>query len=123
MKNIIRILILGNEIIPEDSLAKKLGEKLKKDFEVINVKDSFQLMSLLNENNEGEIILLDVVKNLQEVKVIGVDDLKNDSILSAHDFDAGYVLKLIDKDFKIIGIPQRGNDEEILGEVKGLIKS
>jgi len=115
-----KILCLGNEFIEEDSLAKKVGESLKNDFEVVNIKDSFQLMSLLNECEE-EIIILDVVKNLSEVKVIGINELRNDSILSAHDFDAGYVLKLIGKEIKLIGIPMQGDEEEILEKIRTII--
>ncbi|MGD9276054.1 MAG: hypothetical protein PVJ67_02685 [Candidatus Pacearchaeota archaeon] len=116
-----RLVFLGNEFLEEDSLAKKIGEILKNDFEVINVRDSFELMSLLNESGVDEIILIDVVENLNEVKKISVDELRNDSILSAHDFDAGFVLKLVGKNFKIIGIPQKGNVEEIKRSILKLL--
>ena len=116
----VKILSLGNEFIEIDSLGKLVGEKLKKDFEVVNIKDSFQLMEILNECSE-EIIILDVVKGLEKVKVINIDDLRGDSILSAHDFDAGYVLKLIGKDVKIIGVPMKGDLDEIERGVRGLI--
>ena len=116
-----KILTLGNEFISQDSLAKKIGEKLKKDFEIINIKDSFQLMTELNKAQD--CIILDVVKDLFEARVIKVEELKNDSIISAHDFDAGIVIKLIGKDVKIIGIPMSGDEEEIEKGVKSLLNS
>ena len=115
-----KILSLGNEFIEIDSFAKKISEKLKKDFEVVNIKDSFELMGVLNECSE-EIIILDVVEGLEKVKVISIDELRNDSILSAHDFDAGYVLKLVGKDVKIIGVPMKGDVDEIKKKVIELI--
>ncbi|HLD55425.1 MAG TPA: hypothetical protein VJB35_04155 [Candidatus Nanoarchaeia archaeon] len=116
----VKILCLGNEFIEDDSLAKKVGELLKEKYDVINVNDCFQLISLLNENED--LIILDVVKGLSEVKLISVDDLQSDSILSAHDFDAGFVFKLIDKPVKIIGIPMTGNVKEICKKVEGMIE-
>ncbi len=115
----LKILTLGNEFVEGDSLAKEIGELLKKDFEVVNVKDSFELMSLLN--SKKDFVILDVVQGLNHVKEISINNLRNDSILSAHDFDAGYVLKLIGKDIRIIGIPQEGNKEDILEEVLELL--
>ena len=75
-----KILCLGNEFIREDSLAKEISHILKKelkDFEVIQVKDSFQLMTYLNENKSRDIIILDVVKGLKEAgnKVITINSL------------------------------------------------
>jgi len=116
-----KLIFLGNEFIEEDSLAKKIGESLQEDFDVVNIKDSFQLMSLLNEFSSEEIILVDIIRGLKKAQIISSDDLRNDSILSAHDFDAGYVLKLIDKPFKIIGIPAKGNFEKIKEEVLNLL--
>lgn len=116
-----KLITLGNEFIKEDSLAKKVGELLKDEFEIINIKDSFQLMSILNE--EKNPIILDVVQNLQEPQIIPVENLRNDSILSAHDFDAGYAIKLIDKDVKIIGIPMQGDTNEIKQKVLTLLNS
>ncbi|MCF7910288.1 hypothetical protein K9L16_01295 [Candidatus Pacearchaeota archaeon] len=119
-----KILCLGNEFVKEDSLAKKIGFELKNlGFDILNIKDSFQLMSVLNNSNKEEVILLDVVQDLDNVGFIEIKDLRNDSIISAHDFDAGYVLKLINKSFKIIGIPQKGNLEEIKNKVIYFLRS
>lgn len=117
----VKILSLGNEFIAEDSLAKKISDSLPDDFDIINIKDSFQLMDTLNKMKNP--IIIDVVQNLKKVQIISVNDLRNDSILSAHDFDAGYVLKLIGKECKIIGIPSEGNFDEIRKEVLEILKA
>jgi len=115
------ILCLGNEFIEEDSLAKKIGERLSGDYRVINIKDSFQLMTFLSE--EKDAVILDVVEGLEEVKIIPMENLRNDAILSAHDFDAGYVLKLVGKNVGIVGIPMVGEIDEVLESVGKVLEN
>ncbi len=105
-----KILCLGNKFMKEDSLAKEIGKELiKEGYNICNIKDSFQLMQELN--SQEEIIILDVVEKLNEVKLLQINQLKDIKIITAHDFDAGFVLKLFnDKKVKIIGIPM---DEKI----------
>jgi hypothetical protein len=127
-----KILVLGNEFIEKDSLAKRVGSLLKEDFDVVEIRDSFQLMgelALQEEMGNGKwgVVILDVVKELDEVREIGVGDLRVDSILSAHDFDAGYVLALFGHDsgepglmgenVRIIGIPMEGDELETRKDV------
>jgi Ni,Fe-hydrogenase maturation factor len=116
-----KILCLGNEFIKEDCLAKKISiELIKEGYNIINIKDSFQLMEELNSS--GEVIILDVVEKLNHVKLLKIKDLDNIKIMTAHDFDAGFVLKLFkDKKIKIIGIPMNGKTEIIKEGVKNII--
>jgi hydrogenase maturation protease len=123
MKNIqkIKVLCLGNEFIKEDSFALKIAEELSKEidnFEFIKIKDSFELVNYLQEGDR--IIILDVVEGLKESREIGVEDLKDSKIMTAHDFDAGFFLKLIadKKNIKIIGIPMEGDINKIKEKVK-----
>lgn len=127
-----KILCLGNEFIKEDSFAKSVGSLLEREgFEIVNIKDSFELLNYLpahppTEGKEG-IVILDVVSGINQVKELNVDDLKVGSITTAHDFDAGFFLKLLSdggesgKNIKIIGIPMKGDVERISGEVKELL--
>lgn len=78
-------------------------------------------MTILNETENP--IILDVVQGLQEPKVIPTENLRNDSILSAHDFDAGYAIKLVDKPVKIIGIPMQGDENKIKSQVLELLRA
>jgi Ni,Fe-hydrogenase maturation factor len=113
MKN---ILVLGNEFIEEDSLAKKVAKGIDG---VKFVNDSFALMEELRD--EKDVVIIDVVSNIKEVSLIGIEDLASGSILSAHDFDAGMVLKLLRPDVKIIGIPMRMNEEEAREKVRVMV--
>ena len=116
-----KIVCLGNEFIQEDCFAKEVGELLKDEFEVVNVKDSFELMGIVSDGDD--FVLLDVVEGLDEVKSLRTGDLREDSIMSAHDFDVAYVLKLLEKDVKIIGVPMSGDLKRTRDEVLRLIKA
>jgi Ni,Fe-hydrogenase maturation factor len=115
-----KILCLGNEFVKEDSFAKQVAQGLLGDFEVVNIKDSFELMSHVQDDKEN-LVILDVVDKLESVKELSVDDLQENNILTAHDFDAGFVLKLIGKGIKIIGIPMKGEVEIVREQVKEIL--
>jgi hypothetical protein len=119
----LKILVLGNEFIKIDSLAKNIAEKLSNESGLCfkSIDDSFQLLEELNSGND--FVILDVVKGLDKVKIIGVDDLKNTNILTGHDLDSGFILRLIgkEKNIKIIGIPEKGDIKEIIKEVREFI--
>jgi len=131
-----KILCLGNEFIKDDRLAKEISKDLQKklsdNFQFININDSFQLIEYIrNIKKDEEMIILDVVQNLKEVKFLNIQDLKSDSITNAHDFDAGFFLqilageseKLKDK-IKIVGIPmETKNKEEMVEEVGGMLET
>ncbi len=110
-----KILSLGNEFIAEDSFAKKVCNGM----DIINVKGSFELMDLLRGGDE--IIIIDVVKGLNHVALIRKEDLRQDSILSAHDFDAGFLIGLIDPNVRIIGVPENGDLNKIREEVQSTL--
>lgn len=127
-----KILCLGNEFIKQDSLAKKIGENLKnsqENIEIINIKDSFELLNYLQIKGSSQdpqdnqnLIILDVVENLTKPQLIKIDDLKQNKIISAHDFDASFFLKLIKTNIKIIGIPMEGDINKLSEDVIELLK-
>jgi len=128
----VKILALGNEFIEQDSFAKQISlilqEKLKK--EIINIKDSFQFLDILQNSikENQEVIVLDVVDQFKQVHMLTPEDLKESSVLSAHDLDASFFIQLLKPDesnIKIIGLPQKPRKEDvsdIIEEVKGLIE-
>ncbi len=115
-----KILYFGNKYLEEDNLAVKVCEKLKnldefKETDFFHVENSFQLVDLEFDN----LIIIDVVQGIKEVQEIKFEDLKQNNLLSLHDFDLGFFLKLRGKsDVKIIGIPQEMKEEEALESVK-----
>ncbi len=117
-----KILCLGNEFIKEDSLAKEIGKELAKEvYGIINIKDSFQLISELN-NNPDEIIILDVAEGIKEVKLLKIEDLSDNNIITSHDIDAQFILKLFkNKNISIIGISMNGEVMSIKKNVKTLL--
>ncbi len=115
----VKIVCLGNEFLKEDCFAKEVGILLEDYYDVINIKDSFELVSIVSSGED--FIILDVAQGLEEVVILKLDDLRGDSIVSAHDLDAGFVLKLLDVDIDIIGIPMSGDAEQIKGEVLRII--
>jgi len=112
-----KVLCFGNEFVEQDSLAKKLAGELKIDGVEFIKCDSL-------EGIKGDITILDVVKGLNEVKLIPLEKIKDFHPVSMHDFDLGTELKLrkavneINK-VTIIGIPMQGNTESIK---QGIIK-
>ena len=116
-----KIVCLGNEFIEEDCFAKKVGEILKKGFsskdgsagfDVVNIKDSFELMGIISSGDD--FVILDVVEGLDEVRILKVEGLRVDAIMSAHDFDAGFVLGLLD--FAPKGVPSQIQTKDELGQ-------
>jgi Ni,Fe-hydrogenase maturation factor len=122
--NKLKILALGNEFIKEDSFAKELSKliNISGKNKIINIKDSFQFLEEIQ--SKEKFIILDVVQNLKQVKLLQISDLDNNSILSAHDMDASFFLQLLKPNVRIIGLPQNPKKEEIskiISDVEKLI--
>ncbi len=120
------LLCFGNELIEQDSLAKKLADKIKmKDVEVIKCNDPEECFEAFRKK---EIFILDVVKNLKEVKLIkDLNKLKTHSLDTLHDFDLAFFLKLMKetgqmKDIKIIGIPMEGDEDKLVKKIESILK-
>jgi Ni,Fe-hydrogenase maturation factor len=117
-----KIFYFGNPYVKEDRLAVGICEKLKKEMpehEFIEIKNTFELFPLELENS----VIIDVVAGLNEVKILDVSDLATTSIKTSHDFDLGFFLKLLNKNVKIIGTPQKGKIEDITNEIKNILKT
>lgn len=121
-----KIFCFGNEFFEQDSLAKTIADEIKvKGIEFVrcNAPDD-----LIHYEDLSNIILLDVVKGIDNVMLITDPDvLKHHDSVSAHDIDLGFYLKLLKeigkvKNVKIIGIPQKGDKQEIKKQVLRLLK-
>jgi Ni,Fe-hydrogenase maturation factor len=117
------LLAFGNPYLKEDNLALELADILIKEkikgIEIVKCISPEEVMDYLNK----DFYILDVVKDLKEVRMIDdIDKLQSGKMVSLHDFDLGFFLKLmketgkIDK-VKIICIPQEGDVEKIKEEV------
>ena len=126
------LLCFGNPYLSEDNLALLVADLIIKEkikgLEVIKCVSPDELLHYTDKN----FIILDVVKGLTKTELINdIDTLKANNIVTLHDFDLGFFLKLmketnkIDKDkIRIIGIPQHlknGSAKTLKDEVLRLI--
>jgi len=112
-----KVLCFGNEYLEHDSLAKELADELQIDGVEFIKCDSL-------DGIKGDIVILDVVKDLKDVRLIPLDKVKDFHPVTMHDFDLGTELKLRKsigeiKNVTIIGIPMHGSKETIK---QGIIK-
>lgn len=123
-KNI--IYIFGNPLLDFDNLPLKLAPKLRKIFQEIDfvITDPSENIESIN----GELIIIDTVEGINKVVLIDdLEKLETNKIYSLHDFDLAFNLKILQKigklkKVKIFGVPMKGDEEEILSQLKKLIK-
>jgi Ni,Fe-hydrogenase maturation factor len=113
-----KLYVFGNEYLQEDSLARIVSNHLH-NVELVHCRSPEDLLDV-----DGEIVILDVVKGITKTIIItDVNQLKTRNIISLHDFDLGFFLKLMEsigekKTIKIIGIPMIGDSKIIALEVE-----
>ncbi len=122
MKPAKRVYVFGNEYLADDSLAKRVAARIS-GIDFVRCTSPDELL----DAQEEDIVILDVVKDASEVMVINdISRLKTRSLVSLHDFDLAFFLKLmqgmgINKNIRIIGIPSVGNPELLAKKVKACI--
>ena len=113
------LYVFGNEYLKDDSFAAKIAKLLNKRMRIINCTSP----EILLDSEEKEILILDVVKKIKKPIIIkDISRIRTNKMISLHDFDLGFFLKLmeamgINKKIKIIGIPTDGNAGVISKEV------
>lgn len=113
----IKIFCFGSEHFPGDEIAKALAKKIKKykNFEFILAESPHEILG-----EDGDIWILDVVKNCKKVSIIeNPENLEIAPSLTCHDLDLGFFLKLLHEtgkiqNIKIIALPFGENDLEKL---------
>ena len=117
----IKLYVFGNEYLEYDSMARKVAGYLN-DVELVHCRSPEDMLEA-----EGQINILDVVKDIKEPMIItDVAQLKTRKLISLHDFDLGFFLNLMEnlglsKGIKIIGIPMTGNEQMIAEKIGGWI--
>ncbi len=120
------ISVFGNPNLPQDSLAFRLIPHLQRLLpraEFIHQDPQEQIMP----PNESVWWIIDVVKNISEVKLItDLEQIKDAKRMTLHDYDLATELKLIKKiypnlEIKIVGVPSYGNVEKIASRVANII--
>lgn len=122
-----KILVFGNMLVKEDSLALEVANNLRKEFKSVEFKELDALEEIQNQGKNP--IILDVVKGIGNVIIIeNLDQLNSSTIYTMHDFDLAMNLKLLKKlgfieSVKIIGIPINYNKEKAIKEIRKLISN
>src|SRR3989344_6567730 len=114
-----KIYVFGNRLVKVDAIQIKLIPILEKKFPNIQFIEADP-----NEDfppkNEKDLVILDVVAGIKELKIFSLKDLKEikKSPNSPHDYDLGLHLLLLKKlgkinSVKIIGLPSSHDRDEI----------
>ncbi len=121
-----KILVFGNPVLEIDNISFKVAEKLKKDVEVIKKYEFENCYDLSKVIENDDFIILDAVSGINNVQLIDVSNLEASNIYSLHDFDLGFFLKLKQElgklTVKIIGIPQKTENKNIMNVVEDVKK-
>ena len=121
-----KILVFGNPIVKEDSFPIKLLPKIREAFPEINF---IEFDPTENLESQGEnLTIIDTVKEIKEIQIIdSIDKIVTNKICSMHDFDLGYNLKILKKlgivkSIKIIGIPEKISEKELLSQLQSILR-
>lgn len=122
------VLVIGNPLLRQDSLPLRLMPKLR----AARPDIEFRPLEPTREDlpHKQKLVLLDSVQGLKKVRVLrDVKKLEPASrAFSLHDFDLGAQLVLMHKfgllgKTIIIGVPQKGKEEQITEAVLGELAS
>ena len=119
-----KIYVLGNSLLEEDSLPMKLLPRIRASFP----KTKFIEFDPTEEFPEEEkLVLIDIIEGLQNVRLFeDLDKIQSSPKYSVHDFDLGFQLKLMKKvgklkEVKIIGVGQNMSEEKAIKELEKII--
>ena len=116
-----KLYVFGNEYLSEDNMAVKVANILECD--IVHLRSPDMLLG-----TEGDIVILDVVKGIEEVIVIDdISKLKDNPLVSMHDFDLSFFLKMMkelgdERKVVIIGVPSEGDVNVIADSVKEIVE-
>ena len=126
-----RLILFGNPAIQSDSLALKVGEKLKNDFETTHLGSPFDLLARIENDPKffDDAVILDVAHGIDEPKLFqDLDKLRTIRLGSLHDFDMAFFIKLLNRVGKlepprILALPQGMGVAEASEASLSLLKS
>ncbi|MBD3208975.1 hypothetical protein GF367_00970 [Candidatus Woesearchaeota archaeon] len=118
------VLVFGNPYLKEDSLAVSVAQAL--ELPDVQFKITANLNDLLDEHYDA---ILDVAYGVPKVVLLeDVNKLREHRLVSLHDYDVTYFLKLMKamgkiSKVKIIAIPATYPPEKAMEEVTALLAS
>lgn len=116
------VLCFGNSYIESDGLVVNLVEDFKVEgCEFICCRSPEEILNYADK----DFVLLDVAKGINSITLIDdVNKLNFKSMVSIHDFDLNFFLKLydkLDKKVRIIAVPVGYDVEKLKKEIKKFI--
>mgnify|MGYP001590163886 CR=1 FL=1 len=111
------VYVFGNEHISQDNFALQVAKKIRKR----KIRHCYSPEEIFEDNKPA--VIIDVVKGAKKPLLIDdVSALKTRKILSMHDFDLAFFIRLmeemgINKKIRIIGVPERGDAAKAAKEV------
>jgi len=108
----VRVYCLGNKYVSQDSIALRFVNQTIGDFE----------FKEYNQDVEGDIMIMDVCKGVKEMIILDFDKFLERHPVTAHDFDIGMELKLLQatgqiKKVKVIAIPFDFSYDQVLSNL------
>ncbi|MEK7165206.1 MAG: hypothetical protein AAB874_00155 [Patescibacteria group bacterium] len=103
-----KIYIIGNPLVKEDSLPLKLLPKLRKSFPKIIFEEADPNENFVPEDGS---VIVDTVVGIKKVQLFdNIEDFVRTRSVSPHDYDLGFHLRLMLKlgkirNVKILGVP------------------
>jgi Ni,Fe-hydrogenase maturation factor len=123
----LKVLVFGNPLVDEDSIALRMLPSLRKRFPEIEFKEFDAAENLEAEGRD--LVILDAAKGIRKVALIkDVGVLEAGSVYSMHDFDLSLTLRLLFKmgsldSVKIIAVPSSCPVKKALDEASPLLSS
>ncbi len=109
----VKVYCLGNKYVSKDALALRFVDRKINNLE----------FKEYNPDIQGNILIMDVCKNLDEMKLLDLDDFLARHPVTTHDFDIGTELKLLQaigqvNKVSVIAIPMDYTYDQVLSNLK-----
>ncbi|MBL7160820.1 MAG: hypothetical protein ISS93_03155 [Candidatus Aenigmarchaeota archaeon] len=117
------LLCFGNPYLKGDSLGALLAKSLKVNgWETVECRSPEELL----EYNEEEFVILDAALGIEEpILLEDPEALRERGVVSLHDFDLNFFLKLqkgLGRRIRVIAIPADWREEKARKAVEGMLK-
>lgn len=120
-----KVYVVGNPLIKEDSLPLKLLPKLRKEFPNVVFEEGDPNENFIPEDGS---VIIDTVQGIKDVQWFeDIEDFFRTRSVSSHDYDLGLHLRLLQKlkkvkKIKILGIPQTIKERTVVNRIIYLLR-
>lgn len=121
-----KVLVLGNPLLEEDSLPLKLLPVLRKEFPSIDFDEADPADI---DSEKGQVVVIDTAKGVKDVVLLeDMDRLQNYKLISAHGLGLAEMLALMKAagkqvQVKVICVPRGMRESKALAEVTKALRA